>query len=908
MSNRQSFMQQTRQVSAQSFQPRAESANTNRRSTVVQQHSHPQTSVRGDSVRQSAWVHNTRGKERQDSQSTTVSMQTDIVEFLRSKGKVLKSGQWNTMNDYVECFLFLHDISGLKLISRTHLAILQSFNINQPLGSNQQNKQSTIRSNVIQFIGAMWYILMNPPYDNLSAQLKSFLHAFNPVFNPKSNPFERATDVLKDINTELATLQTILDSGAKKTLGPKAISFLTRDSWRMLLLIHYLEFVKKAYHKFISERIQIRKSTRSDNNATVVWDEIIADLTPEQRKTLQDVQGLYPITDGPSIALNKNGQEVIEDKTILLGADSEGTFDDSMVKDMIDYAFQMFPDKNLVVTPPYSGMILSLYTNMSPRATTETLEAFQQKASDCQVTYMARLDAISHENTELKSQLKGHLEVLCSKMTELLVFISNTNVSDQHVHTQIFNFLKKAKFVPTEEIIRIEKIDPPQRDAALVDLFRKLQVTDQYMDLTIQSIVARSQDFYTMYNVCTDSVDSFFTFLAQRVEALEGALSLLSNQNKKEILSQKVADLMRQKTELREKISGIANQVAQIQEEKLAHATDYVSHHLYSMHIGKLEAINQNNKNKSAQIVELQEKILSSKSLLSQSAYGLAIELSALQKKVSESPTLAKFMEISGIYNVKDIQSFESVFRNFSDASSSDIVVPLDRNGTVNAIEQMCNVRSANQTGEPRKFSDLCTGLSMTCGQLIHLLNLAQKDIEKKQKAAEKEDVAIQAEIASLETKNKKWKDQCDIVAARYSNFEAAKNYEQDAKNEKAMAVLGQIRDLSKRKVDLNLQIKNLDQELAELAKKREVTTQELTNTQEECNEKVRTTVFSCNNMLAMVESFRIRTAETLSNVAASLQQTGERVDEAELRITEILDLVREMGELAATTTEKHRK
>lgn len=56
-------------------------------------------------------------------------------------------------------------------------------------------------------------------------------------------------------------------------------------------LIHYLEFVKKAYHKFISERIQIRKSTRSDNNATVVWDEIIADLTPEQRKTLQDVQG-----------------------------------------------------------------------------------------------------------------------------------------------------------------------------------------------------------------------------------------------------------------------------------------------------------------------------------------------------------------------------------------------------------------------------------------------------------------------------------------------------------------------------------------------------------------------------------------------------------------------------------------
>lgn len=53
---------------------------------------------------------------------------------------------------------------------------------------------------------------------------------------------------------------------------------------------------------------------------------------------------------------------------------------------------------------------------------------------------MARLDAISHENTELKSQLKGHLEVLCSKMTELLVFISNTNVSDQHVHTQIFNF------------------------------------------------------------------------------------------------------------------------------------------------------------------------------------------------------------------------------------------------------------------------------------------------------------------------------------------------------------------------------------------------------------------------------------------------------------------------------------
>lgn len=159
-----------------------------------------------------------------------------------------------------------------------------------------------------------------------------------------------------------------------------------------------------------------------------------------------------------------------------------------------------------------------------------------------------------------------------------------------------------------------------------------------------------------------------------------------------------------------------------------------------------------------------------------------------------------------------------------------------------------------------------------------------------------------------METKNKKWKDQCDIVAARYSNFEAAKNYEQDAKNEKAMAVLGQIRDLSKRKVDLNLQIKNLDQELAELAKKREVTTQELTNTQEECNEKVRTTVFSCNNMLAMVESFRIRTAETLSNVAASLQQTGERVDEAELRITEILDLVREMGELAATTTEKHRK
>lgn len=69
--------------------------------------------------------------------------------------------------------------------------------------------------------------------------------------------------------------------------------------------------------------------------------------------------------------------------------------------------------------------------------------------------------------------------------------------------------MKKAKFVPTEEIIRIEKIDPPQRDAALVDLFRKLQVTDQYMDLTIQSIVARSQDFYTMYNVCTDSVDSF---------------------------------------------------------------------------------------------------------------------------------------------------------------------------------------------------------------------------------------------------------------------------------------------------------------------------------------------------------------------------------------------------------------
>lgn len=91
---------------------------------------------------------------------------------------------------------------------------------------------------------------------------------------------------------------------------------------------------------------------------------------------------------------------------------------------------------------------------------------------------------------------------------------------------------------------------------------------------------------------------------------------------------------MRQKTELREKISGIANQVAQIQEEKLAHATDYVSHHLYSMHIGKLEAINQNNKNKSAQIVELQEKILSSKSLLSQSAYGLAIELSALQKSL----------------------------------------------------------------------------------------------------------------------------------------------------------------------------------------------------------------------------------------------------------------------------------
>lgn len=905
MSNRQSFMQQTRQVSAQSSQPRAESANINRRSTVVQQHFHPQTSIRGDSVRQSAWLHNTRGKERQDSQAITVSMQTDIVEFLRSKGKVLKSGQWSTMNDYVECFLFLHEIGELRLMANSYLAALQGFNVNQPVGSNQQVKQNIIRSNVIQLIGAVWYLLMNPPYDNISSQLKSFLYPFN---ISKINPFERQTDVLKDINTELATLQAILDSGTRKVLTPKAIAFLTKDSWRMFLLIQYLEFVKRSYHKFTSERIQIRKSTKADNNATVVWDEIIADLTPEQRKTLQDVEGLYPINDGPSAALNKDGQEIIEEKTILLGANSDGTFDDNMVKDMIDYAFQMFPDKNLVVTPPYSGMILSLYTGTSSHDTTKTLDAFQQKVKNCQVAYLGRLNAISHENAGLKSQLRSSLEVLCSNMTELLVFISNTNVSDQHIYAQIFNFLKKAKLVPTEEIVRIEKTDSPQRDAALVDLFRRLQVTDQYMDLALQNIVARSQDFYTMYNVCTDSIDSFFTLLAQRVEALEGALSLLSNQNKKEILSHKVADLMRQKAELREKISGIANQLAQIQEEKLTHATDYVSHHIYSMHIGKLEAIDQNNKNRSAQIVELQKKILTSKSSLSQSAYGLAIELSALQKKVAESPTLAKFMEISGVYNVKEIQNFESAFRNFSDTSSSDIIVPLDRNGTVNAIEQMCSIVSANQAGEPRKFADLCAGLNMTCDQLIYLLGLAQKDIEKKQKAAEKEDFALQTEITSLEAKNKHWKDQCNIVAARYSNFKATKNYEQDAKNERAMAVLRQIRDLSERKVDLNLQIKNLDQELAELAKKREAITQELTSTQVECNEKVRMTVLSCNNMLAMVESFRIRTTETLSNVAASLQQTGERVDEAEFRITEILDLVKEMGELAATTTERHRK
>ena len=57
-----------------------------------------------------------------------------------------------------------------------------------------------------------------------------------------------------------------------------------------------------------------------------------------------------------------------------------------------------------------------------------------------------------------------------------------------------------------------------------------------------------------------------------------------------------------------------------------------------------------------------------------------------------------------------------------------------------------------------------------------------------------------------------------------------------------------------------------------------------------------------------MVESFRIRTTDTLSNVAASLQQTGERVDEAEFRIKEILNLVKEMSGMAAAMTEKHRK
>lgn len=908
MSSRLSFVQQARQIPAQPSQTRAESANINRRSTVVQQHLYSQTNARGDSVRQSAWIHNARSKERQDAQTSTVSMQTDIVEFLRSKGKVLKSGQWSTMNDYVECFLFLHEIGGLKLIAKNHLATIQGFNVNQPLSSNQQNKQSitTIRSNVVQLIGAIWYILTNPPYDNISAQLKSFLHSFN--VNKVANPFERQADILKGINSDLAAIQTALDSGSRKALAPKLVASLTRDSWKMLLLIQYLEFIKKSYHNFISEHIKIRKNIESENNATVVWAEIIADLTPEQRKALQDVEDLYPINDGLSATPSKDGQEKIEEKMVVLGANEDGTFDDDMVKSMIDYAFQMFPDKNLVVTPPYSGMILSLYTRTSPCETNDTLEAFQQKVNDCRVVYMDRLDAISHENAQLKSQLRGSLDVLCGNMTELLVFISHSNVSDQHVHTQIFNFLKKAKLIATEEIIRIEKMDPSLRDAALVDLFRGLQVTDQYMDLALQSIVARSQDFYTMYNVCTDSIDSFFTLLTQRVEALEGALNLLSNQNKKEILSQKVAGLVCQKAEVQGKINSIVDQLAQIQEQKLVNAADYVSYHIYSLHVGQFETIDQGNKKKSAQIIELQEKILTSKSLLSQSASGLAIELSALQDKVAESPTLAKFMETSGVYSAEKIQNFASAFMNFSDAGPADITIPLDKSGTINAIEQMCSTMSVNQTGEPRKFADLCAGLRMTCDKLSHLLNIAQGDIVRKQQEIEREHYTVHAEIDRLDAENKRWKDQCSIVAMRYSNFKVARDYEQDVKNERAMAVLEQIHDLSKKKVDLNLQIKNLDQEIAELVKKREAAAQELISTQAACNEKVRTTVFSCNNLLAMVESFRIRTTDTLSNVAASLQQTGERVDEAEFRIKEILDLVKEMSGMAAAMTEKHRK
>lgn len=910
MASRLSFVQQTRQIPGQSSQPRAESANINRRSTVVQQHLHPQTNVRGESVRQSAWLHNARGKERQDSQNSTMSMQTDIVEFLRSKGKVLKSGQWSTMNDYVECFLFFHEIGGLKLIAKNHLTTIQGFNVNQPLGSNQQNKQSvaTIRSNVVQLIGAIWYILANPPYDNMSAQLRSFLHSFN--VNKVANPFERQTDILKGINSDLAAIQTALDSGSRKALAPKLIASLTRDSWRMLLLIQYLEFIKKSYHKFVSEHIQIRKTIEFDknNNATVVLAEIIADLTPEQRKALQDVEGLYPINDEFSSNMDRDGKDRGEEKTIILGANDDGTFDDDTVKNMIDHAFQMFPDKNLVVTPPYSGMILSLYTRTSPCETNETLEAFQQKVNDCRVAYMDRLDAISHENAQLKSQLRGSLEVLCSNMAELLMFISHNNISDQHINTQMFNFLKKAKLIATDEIIRIEKIDPSQRDAALIGMFKELKVTDQYMDLVIQSIIARSQDFYTMYNACTDSIDAFFTLLTQRVEALEGALNLLNNQNKKEILSQKVANLLRQKAEVQEKIDGISDQLSQIQEKKLLNATDYVSYHIYSLHVGQLETIDQGNKKKSAQIIELQEKILVSKSLLSQSANGLIMELSALQDKVAESPTLAKFMETSGVYSAEKIQNFVSAFMNFSDSSSADITIPLDKSGTINAIEQMCSTMSVNQTGEPRKFADICAGLRMTCDKLTHLLNIGQGEIARKQQEMEREHYTVHAEIDRLDTENKRWKDQCSIVAMRYSNFKVARDYEQDVKNERAMAVLEQIHDLSKKKVDLGLKITNLDHELAELTKKREAVTQDLINTQAECNEKVRRTVLSCNNVLAMVESFRIRTTDALSNVAASLQQTGERVDEAEYRIREILDLVKKMSGMAAAMTEKHRK
>lgn len=910
MASRLSFVQQTRQIPGQSSQPRAESANINRRSTVVQQHLHPQTNVRGDSVRQSAWLHNARGKERQDTQNSTVSMQTDIVEFLRSKGKVLKSGQWSTMNDYVECFLFFHEIGGLKLIAKNHLATIQGFNINQPLGSNQQNKQSitTVRSNVVQLMGAVWYILTNPPYDNISAQLRSFLHSFN--VNKVANPFEKQTDILKGINSDLAAVQATLDSGSRKALAPKLIASLTKDSWKMLLLIQYLEFIKKSYHKFVSERIQIRKTIESDkdNNATVVWAEIIADLTPEQRKALQDVEGLYPINDGLSSNMNNDGQNKVEEKTIVLGANDDGTFDDDMVKSMIDYAFQIFPDKNLVVTPPYSGMILSLYTRTSPCETNETLEAFQQKVNDCRVAYMDRLDAISHENSQLKSQLRGSLEVLCGNMAELLVFISDNSALDQHINTQVFNFLKKAKLVATDEIVRVEKMDPLQRDAALIDMFKGLKITDQYMELALQSITARSQDFYTMYNACTDSIDSFLALLIQRVEALEGALNLLSNQSKKEILSQKVASLLRQKADAQEKIDGISDQLSKLQEKRLMNATDYVSYHIYSLHVGQLETIDQGNKKKATQIMELQEKILTSKSLLSQSANGLVIELSALQDKVAESPTLTKFMETTGTYSAEKIQNFASAFMNFSDSSSADITIPLDKSGTINAIEQMCSTMSVNQMGEPRKFADLCAGLRMTCDKLIHLLNIGQGEIARKQQEIEREHYAVHAEIDRLDAENKRWKDQCSIVAMRYSNFKVTRDYEQNVKNERVMAVLEQIHDLSKKKVDLGLQIKNLDQELAELAKKREAITKDLINTQIECNENVRKTVLSCNNVLAMVESFRMRTADTLSNVAASLQQTGERVDEAEYRIKEILDLVKEMSGMAAAMTEKHRK